>query len=72
MSKYTFSSPTFKSIRRDSFTFKRAYLETMLDLYAYDRDRYTFLIEVIERGLNGTLDYHTRPGLLGTWSGDDK
>lgn len=72
MSKYTYRSPTFKSIRRDSFTFKRAYLETMQDLFRNDKDRYLFLLEIIERGLNGTLDYQTRPGLLGTWSSDDK
>lgn len=69
MSKYIFNgSATFKSLRRDSFTFKRSYLETMTDLYESDQDRYTFLIEVIERGLNGTLETMTRPGLLGTWT----
>ena len=72
MSKFTFSSPTLKSIRRDSFKFKRAYIETMQDLFDNDQDRYTFLLELIERGLNGTLENHTRPGLLGTWANDDK
>lgn len=72
MSRYTFNSPTLKSIRRNSFTFKRSYLETMQDIYANDKDRYIFLLEIIERGLNGTLDYQTKPGLLGTWSSDDK